>query len=227
LASQGSTATQEEEEGEEEEQGAPAVAVVIDSVLALLARLGSGQALALIKALQWGCRGMSPVVSVLQEAGLSSELRHALEDAACTNIYLRLCPRRADDHPLDHGSCLVVRRSQSGRVQEETEWFAIGPNGDVTLSKECSCPAEARGRGQGRGAGQGQGQGQVGKEQEPTSDFVESLPFKLTLDEQEKAMRGQVVLPHQLQADGRRPQGFAIEHDFDDEDDDIDDDLDI
>jgi len=252
----------EEGEEEEEEDGQQDIALGIDSLNMLAHQLKSMPAtvMALRKLLlhnssssssssSSGSPSLSPLLTILHSEGnnrpslLSKAWRLALEDLATTNVYL---------YPQDEvsGRGLVVRKSASGKVHEEWESYTIDSNdGTVLLTSSSSIPATSK-----------QDKSTTTKATATTvamtplnasssskkeAAFLESLPFRLSLTEQEKAMRGQVVLPHERQRnDGghtnlNQPQQPLIYHeveggeeDEEDEeeeeyDDDIDDDLDL
>ena len=209
-----------QQEGEDE----AALAVGIDSLGLLMGYLGVKAGLGVLKALR-RIRGLSPIVTVLQADDLTGPVRSAVEGLATTNIYVQRCTSHQHQHHADHGRCLVVRRSQSGKVNEEWEWYVLGEGeGKVSFSEQSTCPLAAGKRVVAKA-------GEAGGAQQETA-FLESLPFRLSLNDQEKVMRGQTVLPHQqrvgLQGDSSEAEYLAEEDDDDEEDlEGVDDDLDI
>lgn len=281
------TALEAEPEAEEkEERELCCRALGIDSVNMLAHRLGSADgALRAIQALlavppsssfsspevqQQRQSLLTPVVTVLypegvMEAGGGSGCltKSVWEDVATTNIYV---------HPGEggRGRCLVVRRSASGRVQEEWEAYRIEPGPGADPSR-CRSGAAATmrvvlGVGGGRpAAGAAAGGSDAGEAPAPLrrhgaaaapwskrkeEAFLESLPFRLSLNDQEQAMRQGVVLPHErrrtttgealpltyqqeeedvpgIGAGGYEDEEEELELDDDEEDEGLDDDLDL
>ena len=243
------TEDEEEEEDEEDEEedadGAGSMALGIDSLNMLAHRLGGMQPTmkTLRKLLSRSTSSsasptpllLSPVLAVVHTEGggrqslLSPTWRLALEDLATTNIYV---------HPYDEttGSCFVVRKSVSGKVHEEWEGYVLEGPGHVQFCPSGTQAAAAKPDVTSAGNGEGSKKEAV---------FLESLPFRLSLSEQERAMRGQTVLPHERQrtASGvpggdpqQQPLIYHEAEDFDDEDgeeeeeeydEDADDDLDL
>lgn len=200
-----------------------------------------------------------PILTVLHSSSSSSLIspawHKALEDLATTNIYIQ-------PHDETRGRCFILRRSASGKVQEEWERYELqlleressGGGEGVTrrrkrrsqnvkvlftssfLASASSIDKKAEERNSSSLAAAG-----GGRKEKKEAAFLESLPFRLSLNEQEKAMRGQTVLPHERQQTGQpliyhEDEGGDYdeegeeedeEEDESDEDSDIDDDLDI
>jgi hypothetical protein len=201
---EGTAATEDEEEDndddvdEDEEEGG-SVALGIDSLNMLAHRLGgmppTMQALRKILSRSSSSSSvpLSPVLSVVHTEGggvgrsslLSPTWRLALEDLATTNVYIY-------PHDETTGRCFLVRKSVSGQVHEEWEGDAVEGPGQVRVY--------ASGTSQQAGAAKSDASTATGNgESKKEAAFLESLPFRLSLSEQERAMRGQTVLPHERQ----------------------------
>lgn len=212
----------EQEVGEGEEAGIKTWAVVIDSVACLVSQWGLAETFEALRGLR-RCERVSPVVTVLHPEGLAVGERRAVEDLATTNLYLHHCDSHGAGAIPDHGKCLIVRRSSSGRVQQEWDFYKVGGQGEkrlvVTERSSCSLDAEVGKEVEGKGGAE-------------SSSFLDELSFKLRLSEKEKEARGGVVLQHQQPplAQQSTPLIYLEEGDIDeddDEDDGLDDDLDI
>jgi hypothetical protein len=267
-----------EQDGEDEDpqyMSGRSLALVIDSLDMLAHRLGGMPATmdALRPLLKIRRRTdtqiqtpfFGPILTVLHQSASSSLIsptwHKALEDLATTNIYIQ-------PHDETRGRCFTLRRSASGKVQEEWEGYELqllergssggggggaarrtrkrrSQNVKVVFTSSTSASssgvdkkAEERNGSSGLTAAPG-----GGRKEKKEAAFLESLPFRLSLNEQEKAMRGQTVLPHERQQTGQQPLIYhedeggdydeegeeeeEEEEDESDEDSDIDDDLDI
>jgi len=255
---------EEEEQGEEEEEadldedGQQDIALGIDSLNMLAHQLKSMPVtvMALRKLLLHSSSSssssngpsLSPLLAVLHSEGtnrhsiLSKTWRLALEDLATTNVYLY--PQGAVS-----GRCLVIRKSASGKVHEEWESYSIDMNdGTVHFAPFSSTTAAASSTDKestkaGTTVAMTPANGSSSSSSKKEAAFLESLPFRISLTEQERAMRGQVVLPHERQRNEggqtnliqQQPliyhevEGGDDEEDDEEEedDDDIDDDLDL
>jgi hypothetical protein len=243
-----------DDDGEEEdfdEDSQQYIALGIDSLNMLAHQLKSVPAtvLALRKLLLHSRSSpfLSPLLAVLHSEGnnrrslIPQTWRLALEDLATTNVYL---------YPQDvvSGRCLVVRKSASGKVHEDYEGYAIDSNdGTVCFTSYSSSSIPAASREDKsvtvKAAATIALTSANDRSSKKEAAFLESLPFRLSLTEEERAMRGQVVLPHERQRNGggqtsmNQPQqpliyheveGGDVDEDEDEEyDDDIDDDLDL
>lgn len=238
----------EEEDFDEDSQ--QSIALGIDSLNMLSYQLKSMPAtvIALRKLLLHSSSGpfLSPLLAVLHSEGnngrslLSQTWRLALEDLATTNVYL---------YPQDEvsGRCLVLRKSASGKVHEDYESYAIdGNDGTVRFTSSSSTSIAATSKQDKSVTVKGASMVALTSANDSSSKkeaaFLESLPFRLFLTEQERAMRGQVVLPYERQRNSggqtvmNQPRQPLIYHEVEggdeDEDeeeyyDDIDDDLDL
>ena len=203
-----------------------------------------------------------PILTVLHSfssssSSISPAWHKALEDLATTNIYIQ-------PHDETRGRCFILRRSASGKVQEEWESYELqlleressgGGEGatrrrrrrrsqkvKVVFASSSLASASSIDKKAGERNGSGLAAAGGGRKEKKEAAFLESLPFRLSLNEQEKAMRGQTVLPHERQQAGQpliyhEDEGEDYdeegeeeeeeEEDESDEDSDIDDDLDI
>lgn len=254
-----------EEEKEEEEEEDTCLAVGIDSLTMLLHRLRGGgnekgkrrggvrPILQVLQALR-RLAGLTPIIAVLHHQDHINSLdRAALEDFATTNIYIYPSSSLNNSSVGSEGSssttgrCFVVRKSASGKVHEEWDNYIIscqqGSNEEIIVrfNPETASSRVAEGELVDKGDAAAEGTGRRSKKTQKEEAFLESLSFKLTLNDQERDMRGQTVLPHARQqtlsgeglpliyheAEALDDDEEIEDDEEDDFDDDIDDDLDL